>query len=65
VLLFRSAWRVAEPNEALIISRMGAGAGPDGAHRVGVGKGTVVCPARPSAGRRSQSAGRRSRSPNA
>ncbi len=44
VLLFRSTWRVAEPNEALIISGLGAGAGPDGAFRVVVGKGTVVLP---------------------
>src|SRR6266702_5971290 len=43
-VLFRSTWRVAEPNEALIISGLGAGAGPAAAFRIIVGKGTVVLP---------------------
>jgi flotillin len=43
-ILFRSAWRVAEPNEALIVSGLGAGAGPEAAFRIVVGKGTVVLP---------------------
>jgi flotillin len=43
-VLFRSTWRVAEPNEALIVSGLGAGAGPEAAFRIVVGKGTVVLP---------------------
>jgi uncharacterized membrane protein YqiK len=44
VVLFHSVWRVAEPNEALIVSGMGAGAGAEAPFRIVVGKGAVVLP---------------------
>jgi len=49
VILFKATWRVAEPNEALIISGLGArGASPDTADSLGfkivTGKGAVVLP---------------------
>jgi flotillin len=44
VVLFRMAWRVAEPNEALIVSGMGARAGAEAPFRIVVGKGAVVLP---------------------
>src|SRR5919197_2740810 len=44
VVLFRLTWRVAEPNEALIVSGMGAGSGAEAPFRVVVGKGAVVLP---------------------
>src|SRR5919201_223930 len=43
VVLFRLTWRVAEPNEALIVSGMGAGSGAEAPFRVVV-KGAVVLP---------------------
>src|SRR5919197_2311200 len=44
VVLFRLTWRVAEPNEALIVSGMGAGSGAEAPFRVVVGKGALVLP---------------------
>jgi flotillin len=44
MFLFHSVWRVAEPNEALIVSGMGAGAGAEAPFRIVVGKGAVVLP---------------------
>ncbi len=49
VLLFRACWRVAEPNEALIISGLRENATPDGiseslGFKIVTGKGTLVIP---------------------
>ncbi|MFC4111537.1 SPFH domain-containing protein [Nonomuraea zeae] len=49
ILLFKAVWRVAEPNEALIISGLGAGRrrgeGPDSlGFKIITGKGTAVLP---------------------
>jgi flotillin len=49
VLLFRACWRVAEPNEALIISGLRDNATPDGiseslGFKIVTGKGTLVIP---------------------
>src|SRR5207248_3070455 len=44
LFLFRSVWRVAEPNEALIVSGMGAGAGTEAPFRIVVGKDAVMLP---------------------
>ncbi|MFI9509363.1 flotillin family protein [Nocardia sp. NPDC052566] len=49
VALFRAAWRVAEPDEALIISGFRAGTGPSGVgesmgFRIVTGRGTLIAP---------------------
>jgi uncharacterized membrane protein YqiK len=49
VLIFRACWRVAEPNEALIISGLRENATPDGlgeslGFKIVTGKGTLVIP---------------------
>src|SRR5215472_1717712 len=49
IILFRSMWRVAEPNEALVISgmrhdRSGSTAGESLGFKIVTGKGTMVIP---------------------